>query len=590
MRRGEKMRSSFLRYSLDIDGGNHFRSFREELKEAFGEHKQDVDDTHDLEATASRIKDSSSIDDNSSEMEENGIVDVDKKSDSKLGNFLKNLNLIVLIAGIWILTLICCLCFKSLAFKIIILVETVIALVFALYITYDSDDSDEELPIFVNDKLHDGFELILPNESTIKLADLVVQAPVNELKDLHDYLVNPANFDAIGYKPETRILIFGDAGSGKNTLIRAFANDTDLPIIKIHASRFFTTPEAFEKIFKIAEQIPRYIIQIDAINLLYEQASSASESSDTVLDTLKTYLDVYKNVILFATSEEDSILVSNDSITNYFKKIILIEMPDQDERISLMKEFTSNLAINEEVDFARISKNLIGFSISEIKYIVANAISNAMKNGRVEITQSDFFEAMDSIEYGSSIEKNSEENQQIVAYHEGGHALVAYLLRGAKGVLRVVSTSRGNHGGFTSIAPDFDKLVYSKDDLIDEVCIHYAGRCAEKIIFGHISTGASSDIQQATSIISSMVQKFGMSDAIGPLDVSPKLALMTVLYESDDMRNLISQECIRLGRECEERTLNILQDNREKLDILAQYLIDHESITGDEIEKLFENK
>ena len=164
-----------------------------------------------------------------------------------------------------------------------------------------------------------------------------------------------------------------------------------------------------------------------------------------------------------------------------------------------------------------------------------------------------------------------------------------YILSGKKSIIRVLSTSRGTAGGYTLSSLDEEKVIVSKQKLLDRICIMYGGRCAERIVFDALSTGASSDIQAATSVISSMVQKYGMSDEIGPLNVSPKIALMAVLNESNEMRNLISHECIKIAKECEVRTMQILTDNRLMLDALANYLIENESISGEELDELLKS-
>jgi len=500
-------------------------------------------------------------------------------------DFLAKINKTVLFICILILTIACWVCFRHIAFGIAFVLEVLVGCIFAIYYTMQEDD------VIHLDTLSDGFKLIRPDGEDKKLADLVMQEPVEELKDLVDYVKEPHEFEKMGYIPETKILIIGESGFGKGTLIKALANEMNLNIIQIHASRFFDTENVIEKLFELVQKasIP-YIVHIDAFEKLTEHTDSEMETPDAILDKLQTYLDIYPQVILIATCEDSSALISNeDTYSRFFKKAISLEVPNQEERCKLLKEFTANNSLAEDVDLEQIAKNCYGSSIGELKFLVSTSISVARKNNHSKIEMDDFFQAFDSLEFGKAGKKHSEESQKIAAYHEAGHALVHYLKNGRKNLLRVISIGRGNAGGLTYFSIDDDKLVLTKEDLLNKVCVSYGGRCAEKLIFNHYSTGASVDISQATSIIGSMIREYGMSDEIGPINVSPKIAVVSVLNESPYMLNLISSELVKIGKQCEEETFELLKANREKLDCLANYLIEHESITGEEMDALLKN-
>lgn len=522
-------------------------------------------------------------------MEGNSIV---KRIYQEIIDWFQRIDKRMLFIVITVLTLAWCFCFPSHFMNVLFLIEVLCIGVYFIFITTqpkEISDNDGSTPTFTYNRLTDGFEVITPDENGKTLAELVIQSPTKEFQDLVDYLKNPEEFEEMDYKPETNLLLIGKNGYGKSALIKAFANDTQLMIIKINASRFFDISNIIETLFQFANVLDHYIIEIECFEKFFSNSSATTETPEAILDKLKTYLNFFDNVILVATCEDPTPLITDESYSGLFKKVIILDTPNQKERVKLLKEFSSHLNLNHDIDFEYIAKSCIGTSIGGLKYLVATAISVARKNKHETILQSDFFEAFDAIEFGNSDKKHSEDSRKIVAYHESGHALVRYLLLGKKSILRVISTSRGDTGGITFFSPDDDKVVYTKQDLINEICAIYGGRCAEKLVFHHVSTGASADIQRASSIISSMVQRYGMSDKIGPLDVSPKIALMAVLNESSDMRNLISQECLKLSQECEQKTLKLLESNRNKLDILASYLIEHESITGDEIEEILKN-
>ena len=501
--------------------------------------------------------------------------------------FWESLNKFWLFAGLLVFTITCAICFNNLFFKILLVIEVLSATGYMLYTSYTSST-----PNFVFNKLEDGYELIPAEEDGIKFSDLTVKGPVNDLKDLYEYVKTPDKFKMHGYIPERKVMFIGETGSGKNALIKAFSNETGLPIIRVHASRFFIDDDLFDSLFKIAPYAEGYILQIDSYEMLNSsEIPNSSLIGDSIIDTLLRHLSVYENVILFATSEE-AINLENDDyiILKCFKKIINMPLPSLKERIELIKKFIDNFPVDATVNFKAIAQAYFIYSIGEIKYLVAIAKSLAHKENRAKLTQEDFFNAMDSKRSGGIYaSKHSEESRKAVAYHEAGHALVSYLLSDKNDVLRIISSSRGDAAGYTMYGINEDKAVLTKEDLINRVCVYYGGRCSEKIVFNQISTGASQDIQVATSTILAMVRSYGMSDAIGAINVAPKLALMSVLPESSDIQNLISKECMRISHECEEKTLELLTTHKKELDVLANYLIEHESITGSDMIELLKN-
>lgn len=496
-----------------------------------------------------------------------------------------------LIIGLIVFVIVCNICFNSVVWDILTIICVLAGIGLMLYITYYDEAEEEETNIVFN-PLKDGLEFIQAEEDGVKFKDLTVQAPVSNLMELYEFLLNPNEFVIKDFIPERKILFVGDKGSGKDTLIKAFSNETGLPILRVHAARFFADENLFDNLFKLAPHIGGYIIQIDSFEKINASESnvSVSLSGDIIVDTLLQSLAYHQNVLLFATCEDTSEF-SNDEyiVSKCFKKVINMPTPDFKERYELLTKFVGEFPIDKTVDFEAIAKTYFGASIGEIKYLVKLAKSIAYKDKRDVLTHEDFFNALDMSMADISSKKHSKESQKVVAYHEAGHAIVHYVLSGKNAVLRVISTSRGDAGGYTLSAYDEEKVIITEDELLNRICFSYGGRCAEKLIFNHLSTGAVTDIQGATSTISSMIQRYGMSQKIGPINVSPKIALLSVITESPEMRNLISEECSRIGKECEEKTMKILIEHRKELDALAEYLIEHESITGSEMEELLKN-
>lgn len=503
-------------------------------------------------------------------------------------HFWKSLSKFWLVIGLIVFVIVCNLCFNSVVWDILTVIGVLVGIGLMLYITYYDEPEEEEMNIVFN-PLKDGLEFIQADEDGVKFEDLTVKGPVSNLMELYEFLVNPNEFVKKDFIPERKILFVGDKGSGKDTLIKAFSNETGLPILRVHAARFFADENLFDNLFKLAPHVGGYIIQIDSFEKINapETNASVSLSGDIIVDTLLQSLAYHQNVLLFATCEDTTELDNDEYIVSKcFKKVINMPSPDFKERYELLKKFIGEFPVDETVDLEVIAKTYFGASIGEIKYLVKLAKSIAHKDKREELTHEDFFNALDVIMADISSKKHSKEAQRVVAYHEAGHAIVHYVLSGKNAVVRVISTSRGDAGGYTLSAYDEDKVITTKEELLDRVCFSYGGRCAEKLVFGHLSTGASSDIQSATSTILSMIQRYGMSDEIGPINVSPKIALLSVINESNDTRNLISKECMRIGKECEERTMQILREHEAELHLLAEYLIEHESISGAEMVEL----
>lgn len=507
-------------------------------------------------------------------------------------HFWKSLSKFWLAIGLIIFVIVCNLCFDSIVWDILTVIGVLVGVGLMLYLTYYEDPEEQEEMNIVFNPLKDGLEFIQADENGIKFEDLTVKDPVDNLMELYDFLVNPNEYIKKDYIPERKILFVGDKGSGKDTLIKAFSNETGLPILRVHAARFFADEKLFDNLFKLAPHVGGYIIQIDSFEKINAPESnvSVSLSGDIIVDTLLQSLAYHQNVLLFATCEDVSELDKNEYIVSRcFKKVITMPFPDFRERYELIKKFVGEFPIDNTVDFEAIAKMYFISSIGEIKYLVKLAKSIACKAKRDALTHEDFFNAWDLMTSDISSKKHSKESQKLVAYHEAGHAIVHYVLAGKNAVLRVISTSRGDAGGYTMSAYDEEKVITTKEELLNRVCFSYGGRCAEKLVFNHLSTGASSDIQSATSTILSMIQRYGMSDEIGPINVSPKIALLSVINESHDMRNLISKECARIAKECEGRTMQILTEHRKELEALANYLIEHESISGSEMEELLKN-
>ncbi len=480
-------------------------------------------------------------------------------------------------------------CFSNAFTKILFIIGVVATIFYHFYnIWVEHKKEEEEENIMRFNFLSDGFEYISDLSDALSIDEIVVTDTADELRELIEYVNHPEKFTNKDFLPENKVMIVGDTGTGKNTLIRAFAKETSLPILRVHASRFFDVEDIIESLFKPAPFM-KYIIQIDNYDLLTDSDNSPVDvPTDVFIDKLRTYLDAYPEIIVLATCES-STFVAPPTTQRIFKKVIFCDDPDIDQRTKLLQIFTTNLTLEENIDLVNISKTCIGFTIGEIKYLVQIALSLARKEKREKVSQEDFFNAFDVMSYGVSSKKHSKEMQRIVAYHEAGHALVQYLLSGEDSVLRVISATRGDAGGYTMPDIDEDSVVMTEQELINNICMSYGGRCAELIEFGKLSTGAVSDIASATSVISNMIQRYGMSPAIGPINVAPKVVMVSTINESEYMLNLISEESMRIAHECEEKTLTLLKAHKRELDILANYLIEHESLDGSEMKKLFEN-
>lgn len=500
--------------------------------------------------------------------------------------FFKSINYGVLAIMILLLTVTCALCFDVLFFKILLIIEIAALGICASYVFHDADDDDTTIEA----EFPDGVELISPNVSPkVLYQNIINKNAKEELNELSDYILNPDDYDVGHYIPETRILLCGLPGSGKNALVHAFAHNVGIPLYKINASTILeneNVDELLATIFNFSSDF--YVLLIESFELFSNQTSETASYILNIVNKIEQQSLYNPNVILFATYEGEENIYSGDATYKMFKKMLETDLPNQDERLELLKEFTSNYSVDDDVDFAAVSKAFIGLTVGDIKYLVKSALSIAHRDKRNFLKQDDFFDALDFSTCSSSTQKHTAEMQKIVAYHEAGHALVQYLVCGKQSVLRIISASRGDVGGYTKPSPEEDKLIFTEEDLLNRICVIYGGRCAEKLIFNHRSTGASVDIENATSLILSMIQSYGMNDEIGPINVAPKLVGMSVVNTSDEIRNVVFKEASKIAKECDKRAFELLSNNREKLDKLANYLIDNESIEGSKLEELLE--
>jgi cell division protease FtsH len=295
-----------------------------------------------------------------------------------------------------------------------------------------------------------------------------------------------------------------------------------------------------------------------------------------------------EGIIVIAATNRPDILDPALLRPGRFDRQIYIPLPDVRGRLEILKIHTKEKPLAEDVDLEVIARSTPGFSGADLANIVNEAALIAARKNHGKITMEDFEEAKDKVTMG--IERKSmvlsEEEKVTTAYHEAGHTLVAKLLPNADKVHKVTIIPRGKALGITQQLPEEDKYTYTKDYLLDRLCVLFGGRVAEELALGTISTGAGNDIERATEIARRMVAEWGMSDRIGPIAVKLKEQFgEPVELISEEMKRLIDKEVKRIIKETYERTKEIISQNMDKLENLAKALLERETLTGEEIDK-----
>ena len=436
----------------------------------------------------------------------------------------------------------------------------------------------------------------------IRFADVAGEDEAKEnLQEIVNYLHDPKQYEEIGASMPKGILLVGPPGTGKTMLAKAVAGESNVPFFSISGSEFVEMfvgmgASKVRDLFKQAKEKAPCIVFIDEIDAIGQKRNSGNlggnDEREQTLNQLLTEMDGFEGntgvIILAATNRPDSL---DPALTRpgRFDRRVPVELPDLKGREEILKVHAKKVALAPGIDFNTVARMASGASGAELANIVNEAALRAVRAGRKSVTQSDLEESIEVVIAGYQ-KKNSiltDKEKCIVAYHEIGHALVAAKQTNSAPVQKITIIPRTSGAlGYTMQVDEGNHYLMNKEELENKIATLTGGRAAEEVVFGSITTGASNDIEQATKLARAMITRYGMSsdfDMVALETVSNQyLGGDTSLACSAQTQREIDQKVVELVKAQHEKAVKILTDNRTKLDELAQYLYQKETITGEE--------
>ena len=425
------------------------------------------------------------------------------------------------------------------------------------------------------------------------------------LEEIVSYLHNNDKYAQIGAKLPKGALLVGPPGTGKTLLAKAVAGEAKVPFFSISGSEFVEMfvgmgASKLRDLFKQASEKAPCIVFIDEIDTIGKKRDGngmgGNDEREQTLNQLLTEMDGFdsnKGVVILAATNRPEILDPALLRPGRFDRRIPVNLPDLQGRIAILKVHSKDVKMEGDINFNAIAKATSGASGAELANIINEAALRAVRQGRDAVTQEDLEESVETVIAGYK-RKNavlSEEEKRIVAFHEIGHALVAAKQTNSAPVTKITIIPRTSGSlGYTMQVEEADKNLLSKEDLLTQIATLTGGREAEKLVFGKITTGASNDIERATKMARSMITQYGMSDQFGMVALetvnNQYLGGDTSLICSPATSEAIDKEVMAIIKAAEEKAYNILKENQEKLNELSAFLLEKETITGEEFMKI----
>ena len=444
----------------------------------------------------------------------------------------------------------------------------------------------------------------------IRFADVAGEDEAKEnLQEIVDYLHDPKKYEEIGASMPKGILLVGPPGTGKTMLAKAVAGESNVPFFSISGSEFVEMfvgmgASKVRDLFKQAKEKAPCIVFIDEIDAIGQKRNSGqlggNDEREQTLNQLLTEMDGFEGntgVIILAATNRPASLDPALTRPGRFDRRVPVELPDLKGREEILKVHAKKVALAPGIDFNTVARMASGASGAELANIVNEAALRAVRSGRKSVTQADLEESIEVVIAGYQ-KKNSiltDKEKCIVAYHEIGHALVAAKQSNSAPVQKITIIPRTSGAlGYTMQVDEGNHYLMNKEELENKIATLTGGRAAEEVVFRSITTGASNDIEQATKLARSMLTRYGMSkdfDMVALETVNNQyLGGDTSLACSAQTQREIDQRVVELVKAQHEKAIRILTDNRAKLDELAKYLYEKETITGDEFMAILEEK
>ena len=449
-------------------------------------------------------------------------------------------------------------------------------------------------------------KVYVEKQTGVSFKDVAGQEEAKEsLTEIVDFLHNPTKYTRIGAKLPKGALLVGPPGTGKTLLAKAVAGEANVPFFSLSGSDFVEMfvgvgASRVRDLFKQAQQQAPCIIFIDEIDAIGKSRDSRYGGNDEREQTLNQLLanmdgfDSSKGLVVLGATNRPEVLDKALLRPGRFDRRIIVDKPDLKGRIDILKVHSKNVLMHDSVDLEAIGRATSGAVGSDLANMINESAILAVKKGRTVVTQEDLLESVEVVIAGKEKKDRilGKEEKRIVAYHEVGHALVTALMKHAEPVQKITIVPRTMGSlGYVMQVPEEEKYLMSQEELTTRIVTLFGGRAAEKIVFGSVTTGASNDIEKATSLARAMVTQYGMSDRFGLIGLESVedryLDGKPVMNCSDQTVSEVDNEVIRILKECYNKAEELLAGNRDVLDKVADYLFTKETITGEEFMKLY---
>ena len=429
----------------------------------------------------------------------------------------------------------------------------------------------------------------------------------DSLREMVDFLHNPRKYAEIGAKLPKGALLVGPPGTGKTLLAKAVAGEANVPFFSLSGSDFVEMfvgvgASRVRDLFKQAHSMAPCIIFIDEIDAIGKSRDSkyggGNDEREQTLNQLLAEMDGFdaksKGVVILAATNRPDVLDKALLRPGRFDRRVIVDRPDLKGRIAILKVHSKDVLMDDTVDLDAIAMATAGAVGSDLANMINEAAIMAVKAGRKSVGQADLFEAVEVVIAGKEKKDRilGKEEKRIVAFHEVGHALITASMKNADPVQKITIVPRTMGSlGYTMQLPKEEKFLQSKEELETDIVTFLGGRAAEDVVFNSVTTGASNDIERATAILRSMITQYGMSDKFGMVGLESienrYLDGRAVLNCADETAARIDKEVARRMKEYYDRAVNIIKENRDALEKIAEYLIEKETITGKEFIKMY---
>ena len=430
-----------------------------------------------------------------------------------------------------------------------------------------------------------------------------------ELEEIVEFLKNPRKFTEMGARIPKGVLLVGQPGTGKTLLAKAVAGEAGVPFFIISGSDFVEMfvgvgASRVRDLFEEAKKKAPCIVFIDEIDAVGRQRGAGlgggHDEREQTLNQLLVEMDGFsanEGVIVLAATNRPDVLDKALLRPGRFDRQVTVSLPDKNARIEILKVHAKNKVLAKNITLEYLAKRTPGFSGADLENLLNEAALLAVRRSKKEITMAEIDEATDRVLMGPAkvTKKYTDKEKKLVAFHEAGHAVMGLKLDGANEVQKITIIPRGHAGGYTMMTPKEESFNYTKNELLESICGLLGGRVAEEVTFGEITTGAHDDFKKATKIARSMVTEYGMS-SLGPMMLEEPDGNTFLGRDYTKNRNIsdtvaheIDEEMRSIINNCYEKTKKIISENKDLLSLIANTLLEEETITKEEIDFLVEH-